>query len=265
MLKVVNYNVNSKNELTIAHFSDIHYSYKFKTKVFKEILDKLNELKPDYICITGDIVDNIEIGANEKVMEPLYKFIEELSSITKVIITLGNHDIREYKGKIDNKWYLSLKKMKNIIFLNNEFYTENDLCFYGFTASEEYYHNERDQMLKLKEELVNIRFNKKKTNILLIHSPIHLGNEKMYENIKDFNLILCGHTHNGLMPHFIKGNFGIVAPNHKLFLKNARKSFKNKNITIIISGGITKLSSGTKFLHFFDKFFKSDINYIKLK
>ena len=42
MLKVVNYNVNSKNELTIAHFSDIHYSYKFKTKVFKEILDKLH-------------------------------------------------------------------------------------------------------------------------------------------------------------------------------------------------------------------------------
>lgn len=265
MLKVINYNVRSENELTIAHFSDIHYSYKFKIKVFKEILAKLKNLKPNYICITGDIVDNIEVGANKELMEPLYTFLKELSLIAKVIITLGNHDIREYKGKTDNKWYLSLKKINNLVFLDNEFYTENDICFYGFTASEEYYHNECEQLLKLKEEIANIKFDKKKTNILLIHSPIHLDSEKIYESIRDFNLILCGHTHNGLMPHFIKGNFGIVAPNHKLFLKNARNSFKNKNVTIIVSGGITKLSYGTKYLHFFDRFYKSDLNYIKLK
>ena len=49
------------------------------------------------------------------------------------------------------------------------------------------------------------------------------------------------------------------------FLDGNPEGLEAKDIKVIISGGITKLSYGTKYLHFFDQFYKSDLNYIKLK
>ena len=79
-----------------------------------------------------------------------------------------------------------------------------------------------------------------------------------------FDLVLTGHTHNGLTPHFIPGNFGFIQADHGLFAKIARNSFKCGNSEVIISGGITKLSEGTH-LRFFDKFYANDLVYIYLK
>ena len=264
-MKIIKYNLKANIEITIAHFSDIHYSIKYEMKKFDKILTNLKKIKPNYICITGDIVDNIGIAENSDLMKTLYNFFEELGLIAKVLVTLGNHDIRKYHDIENNKWYLNLKKIKNIILLDNENYIENDICFYGFTAKEEYYCNEYSNINLLIKDMNNIVLNKQTYNILLIHSPIHLDNELIYEKIKNFNLILAGHTHNGLTPHFFKGNFALCTPSHKFFAKNARNSFKNKEIPIIISGGITKLSRGTGLLHFFDQFYKSDLNYIRLK
>ncbi|MBQ4634294.1 MAG: metallophosphoesterase [Bacilli bacterium] len=264
-MKVLSYEFEGKKEVKIAHFSDIHYSYKYKISKFNKIINFLKENKPNYICITGDLIDNIEVGENEVLMRTLYQFLTDLGKIAKVIISLGNHDIRQYKDKKNNKWYLSLKKINNIILLDNEVFVENDLCFYGYTAKEEYYHQEKKNLKQLVEGLKKVRFLKQDYNILLIHSPINLDDKLLYEGIKDFDLVLAGHTHNGLMPHFIKGNFGLFAPDHHFWLKNARNSFQNKDIPVVISGGLTKLSYGTGLLHFFDKFYKSDLNYIRVK
>ena len=77
-------------------------------------------------------------------------------------------------------------------------------------------------------------------------------------------MVLTGHTHNGLTPHFVPGNFGLVAPSHVCFLKNARNSFKSGKSEVIISGGITKLSRGTH-LRIFEWLYASDLVYISLK
>ena len=65
-------------------------------------------------------------------------------------------------------------------------------------------------------------------------------------------------------------NRGIIAPNKSLYPDNARgiKKVKidNKEITLVISGGITKLSkSSVKLLHFGDYIYRPQIEYLMIK
>ena len=259
MLKISKYELKCNADLKIVHFSDIHYEKNFRLKKFKQIISKIKELKPDYICITGDIVDNLEITKSEK-MQKLADFLEELTKLSKVIISLGNHDTRDYKKLKDNKWYNDLNK--NIILLNNSSYEDENIYFYGLTMPGNYYYGENKKEQELFGAFKNIKINSNKYSILLFHSPINLKKERIIK-INKFNLILTGHTHNGLTPHFIPGNFGLVAPYHKLFLKNARNSFEIEKSKVIISGGITKISK--KIIGILDLLFASDIVYICLK
>ncbi len=260
MYKTIKYEIESNRQLIIAHFSDIHFAKVFNLKKFKQILEKMKNLNPDYICITGDIVDNIGITKNNKI-KYLINFLNDLSNISKVLICLGNHDTRNYKSMTDNKWYLNLNK--KIILLNNSKYEDNNVFFYGLTMNNDYYKHERKNELDLALKLKSLKMSSNKFNILLFHSPINFDKNKV-QKVNNFDLVLTGHTHNGITPHFIPGNYGVVGPSGKLFLKNARNSFKSGKSTVIISGGITKLSLSTGFC-FLNNFFASDINYIFLK
>ena len=258
MFKITKYELKTDFDLIIAHFSDIHYANKFDLKKLDEIVSNMSELKPNYICITGDLIDNIGVALDDK-MTILIDFLNKLSKISKVIVGLGNHDTRKYKDLVDNKWYEKLDK--KLILLNNSSYEDEHVYFYGLTMDEDYYHHEKRNKLLLNSELSKINVSKNKYNILLFHSPINLE----YSCVDKFDLILVGHTHRGLTPNFIPGNFGLVAPHHHLFLKNARNSFKVGASNVIISGGITKLSYGTKIFKIFDCFFTCDLNYIYFK
>ena len=261
MLKITNYELECNDNILIAHFSDIHYSKHFNNKVLEQIVQEMKRTKPNYICITGDIVDNLDV-AQLKEMKSVLRFLDELSKISKVMISLGNHDTRDYRGMKDNKWYNNLNK--DLIVLNNSCYEDDNLYFYGLTIDNDYYLDEEKKTEILFKTLSNVEVSKNKYNILMFHSPINFDKDLII-SINKFDLILSGHTHNGLTPHFFPGNFGFVGPHHNLYLKNARNSFKSGNSNVIISGGITKLPSGTNLLHIFNKFYASDLNYIYLK
>lgn len=250
MYKIVSNNVNLK----IALISDIHYSYKINRKVFNKILKKFNNIKPDYICIPGDIIDeSTDYDSN------VYDFFEKLSKISKVIISLGNHDLSSFdKSKMtynDSKWYESLKKIKNLYVLNNEQVTFNNITFTGYTASFSEDNTFIDNPNNTLKDLKKLKFSVNEYNILLCHSPQSiLGSDALYNNtfIKNQNLILCGHMHNGMVPPIIdkifKSNTGIIAPSKKFFPKYSRGLIKFNNTTLIICKGITKLAKHSSFL-----------------
>ena len=53
---------NKKNiNINIVHISDIHYAYKYKNKRLEIIKEKILTIKPNYICITGDLIDEYNI------------------------------------------------------------------------------------------------------------------------------------------------------------------------------------------------------------
>ena len=111
---------------------------------------------------------------------------------------------------------------------------------------------------------------KKKYKVALIHSPILLSEKKVVEKSKEYDLVLSGHMHNGLIPRIldkiIKNNYGLISPDKRLFAKNTRGKIKTKYYTIIITGGITKLSpSSTKILYKLNGLYQISINKITVK
>ena len=89
--------------------------------------------------------------------------------------------------------------------------------------------------------------------------------------LKEYDLLLSGHTHGGMVPkifnRLFKKNQGLIAPNKKLFPEVARgkieRNIFNKKITIIINGGITKLGDkSARILSKLNFFYNIDINKI---
>ena len=58
--------------------------------VFPLIIDNIKNHKPDYICIPGDLVDDVAILY--EFPDNLTNFIKSLSKIAPTIISKGNHD-----------------------------------------------------------------------------------------------------------------------------------------------------------------------------
>ena len=270
-------NVNNKN---IVLLSDIHYSNIFNLKIFDKIINQIKNISVDYIFIIGDLIDNTNIN-----YEVLYSFLSKLEEYGKVFITLGNHDIYKYNsikrnifnlGK--NIWIRSnhskllkiIDKLDNTYLLDNNSYIDNEsnICITGINMSFEYYaSNENIDIFKKEINDINIKLNPKYYNILLIHSPYNVY--KIPDILNDYDLILSGHMHGGLVhPLFsklFKKNQGLISSRKEIFANYVRGRTKTDYFEGYIYEGITKLSeSSTKFLHFFDRLFPKNIGYIEI-
>lgn len=243
-----------KKDITIVHLSDIHFSRITKAKMLSCLSNYVSKIKPDYIMITGDTLDVPWIVKDTNKIKELLDFLDDLSHISKVLISLGNHDVVTDE---DYNFFNKLDELDNIYVLNNTSYHDNYIYTLGVTLPPSYYYNVmREESLEvlistldsLKDKLSKMPANVPK--IALIHSPIKLNEKSSLERLHDFDLILCGHTHNGMVPDFLKflfrANSGIISPRNNLFPKIAKGNIKTKinnhPITIIINGAITKLS-----------------------
>ena len=245
---------NKKIDIKIVHISDIHFAHKYKIKRFDMIENKIKKINPNYICITGDTIDTYD-AINDPNFKHLTEFINNLSKIGKVIISIGNHEYVKqdgtgYKKNDDINWLKQLRS-ENIIVLDNEIYEENNVSFIGYNPNYKYYYIYKEkQPEKYNKELEKLIDKTKHENkILLVHTPTIIFTKENYKKIKNFNellLVLSGHTHGGMIPSFIPGNFGIISPTRKLFPKYVRGRINIDNTTVIISSGVMKLSRKSK-------------------
>jgi len=277
MVENKNYKVGNLG-YKIALITDLHFDKIYNFSLLEKIILNLNENKPSYICLSGDIVDRTDIIYDNSINK-LKDFIKKISKIAPTIITLGNHDISNgvNKGNFEdiNNFFLSLNTIENVYYLNNKSLVRNDICFTGYNPSFEYYYKKRENSVLFLEDIdKKIKLNKKYYNILLCHSPINVFKNSVLnysKEIKKANLILSGHMHNGLVLKKFdkKGNMGFISPYKTLFPKFARgivtKQIDNHEITLIISGGIIKLSNtNNKFIRKFNCLFSSDIVYVEI-
>lgn len=291
-MKLLNYHFKEHNYVVennkvinkrIVLISDIHYGRDFKKEKITLILDKIKNLKPDYITLTGDLIDNTNVLEDLIIKNDIKKFLRELTSITKVIMCIGNHDQfilkkrafrSEYEFDSNKDWFDEIRKIPNLVLLDNEYYEENNIRFIGFTPSFNYYDKEDRTILlnELKNKLPRVKDDC--YNILLIHSPINvLDNITIKEtNLKNVSLILSGHTHNGMMPpildDLIKGNKGIFSPDGTWLwkTKNTRGKYELENKTLIVNGAITKIHGcSPKWMVLLNELFPMSIDIIDLK
>ena len=263
-----------KKDITFIHIGDIHYNETTSTKKLEYIKYAIEDAHPDYIFITGDLLDKPKITKNKEKIKLLVSWLNSLGNIAKVFISLGNHDIILEE---DYKFFNKLNDINNIYVLNNQSYEDENVFISGFTLPTNYYYNiekheDEDALLETLQNNFNLVTNlpKKKYKVALIHSPILLSEKKVIEKLKEYDLILSGHMHNGLilriLDKIIKNNYGLISPDKRLFAKNTRGKIKTKYYTIIITGGITKLSpSSTKILSKLNGLYPISINKITVK
>ena len=243
-----------KKDITFIHIGDIHYNETTSTKKLEYIKYAIEDAHPDYIFITGDLLDRPKITKNKEKIKLLVSWLNSLGNIAKVFISLGNHDIILEE---DYKFFNKLNDINNIYVLNNQSYEDENVFISGFTLPTNYYYNiekheDENALLETLQNNFNLVTNlpKKKYKVALIHSPILLSEKKVIEKLKEYDLILSGHMHNGLIPRIldkiIKNNYGLISPDKRFFAKNTRGKIKTKYYTIIITGGITKLSQKKK-------------------
>lgn len=251
--KDIIYNSKTLKDITLIHIGDIHFNKDTKDKKLDKIKEEIYKNNPDYVVITGDTIDESSVIKDKQKIKKLLIFLTDISNKSKVIISLGNHDI--FKSE-DHKFFKNLNDLKNIYVLNNESYVDESIYISGFTLPNKYYYNINHE--ESKELLIEHlkKYKKLTTNlpaflpkVSLIHSPIRLVDIDILNILKEYDLILSGHTHGGMVPKilskFLKKNQGIIAPNKKILPEVARgkieKNILNKKITIIITSGITKL------------------------
>lgn len=164
----------------VVHFSDLKYGSTTDQKYLKKLVNKINELNPDIIIFTGDLISsNYKLTDNDK-----KSIIENLNKLDPKI------DIYSIRGDNDiNETYNSIITQTKIIEINNL----NKLI---------YYKGDTPIMLIGLDDSINgnqsldMAFNYKENNyykILIAHEP------DTYEKIKDKNidLFLAGHSLNG--------------------------------------------------------------------
>lgn len=275
MIKEVRTNIYSnkvEKDINLIVFSDIHYCGKKDDKKLYKLLNHVKKYDVDYICIPGDLIDSTDKIDRDK----FRNWINDLKDICPVIISLGNHDIRikesSYISFYDKKYYESLSKLHNVYLLNNNSRSFNDIYFYGFTQSFDYYYLYKNESVELmKKELDEHKVTNmlpNKYRILLMHSPICTTDNDIKKKLNNYDLILCGHMHNGVIipgiDELFNNNRGLIAPNKRILPKVSRGIVKDKN-TLVISSGITKISRANNILiRWLNIFFPMGINYITI-
>ena len=255
-------NSRIKEDKIIAYLSDVHSDIA-KLQAATEELKKLNIR---VLLLGGDLVDSTK---DYKSKARLKELLEELSKTMKIYIGMGNHEFIHYTKDVDGivsevksndiKYWNELSSKANIYVSElpvegstvTKWYFDKDLDITAINFPIDYYLNNerRKDFLKQLKVMDDSIVNKKRYNILLCHTPRNLvKNGIICEDIdclKDYNLILSGHMHAGLVPTTLRSNkygVGFVGPHASVLPEYAYGLVVNKRIATLTSGGITKVT-----------------------
>lgn len=283
------YNQKAFKDIKISSFADVHLSHLVSSKKLSCITDKVLEFNPDYICIAGDLLDYLNILEETKYLDILRSWLSDISSIP-VLISLGSHDMGYQVSKSVNKdgWVcgeyertfkILEESLDNVYVLDNKNYQDDRLFVSGYAQTFEYAYSKEDfeaanllgEDLSKQEFLLRRELNV--PAISLIHDPIYLTEPQIVELLKNYDFILSGHMHNGIVPPILdelwKSNLGLMRPNKKLLAPNARGvipiKLENKIIYLVVTSGIIKIQeTAPKILQPFNHLFPSGIDNITI-
>ncbi len=237
----------------ILVLSDLHIS-KNSDEHINEVIDDIkghNDI--DLILMPGDIIHSTNFldfqGSSQKLVNQMTRLTRDIPTY----ISAGNHDqmIREGFEKWRKSDYKRLKELlntiKNITFLDNEVVDIGNIKIGDFTPSIDYYltHHETPKAMLNEYKRVgpNIKFTKETFNVLLSHDPISLlkiAHSPHGNLIPKANLVLSGHTHEGLVPYGLQGKVsrGLVSPNYEPLPKYSMGTYQKGKTIYVINGAV---------------------------
>ncbi|SFC12522.1 hypothetical protein SAMN04488102_103140 [Alkalibacterium subtropicum] len=194
----------------IVHLSDLHLNPKTNKSFVETILDTTEKQEPDYIFLTGDLV---QAGLDDFVDTPLRRFVEECAKIAPTYAVTGNHDIMS--GSFSD--YQFILETADVKLLIDEAVVLPEGSAEGITLMGLTERQDQSSLpqpilgpITLTKEMVDL------PKILLAHRPEYFVHY-MLDKTKTPDLILSGHTHAGQFRLPIIG--GVFAPGQGLFPK----------------------------------------------
>lgn len=175
---------NITEEVRIVQISDVHLGAHRGEKYLKKIIEKTNELNPDFVVITGDIADG-----KSALTKDMFKPLKQISA--PAFFVEGNHDIYVGIDKIAEKL-----TENNIRILENEVIEINGIKLIGLKymkADDSVYDPHQVNSETIKDTLPSLDFSGDMPKIVIHHGP--WGVE--YLNGYGTDLIIAGHTHAG--------------------------------------------------------------------
>ena len=214
---------NNFSGLKIIHFSDLLYKSTVDKEDVKNLVKRINELKPDIVVFTGDLI-NKNAKINNEDIEFLEDELESISAKVGKYAIYGDEDysIESYKTIMEKSKFKILNNSYDEIFYKNN----ESMFIIGLPSS-------------LKEEIkLEDAFNfykedeKRKFIIVLVHDgkTIRFLDESTYE----VDLVLGGHSLNGsiVIPYY--GGIFIDDGAYKYYQEHYSKGITD----IYISSGV---------------------------
>lgn len=258
----------------ILEIADLH-SMEFG-KNNEKLISEIDKLSPDIIFVTGDMFSASELKKSDGTYDknydeetlPGFQLLKILSNKYEIIYSTGNHEEgidKIFNGEnwnfrdrnVDNAYNRYINKLTDlgIKFVDNDYTTINkngqSINVYGIY----YYFLDKYANGSISNDSPYLNFlnniNDDKFNILLSHNP--LGAEILQD--KNFDLVLSGHVHGGIIRLF---NKGLLDPARKLFPKYDKGLYQIGNTKLFVSVGL----GNTKFMRINNS---PEINLITLK
>lgn len=215
------------NGFKIVHFSDLHYKSTIFEKELKKLVNDINEVKPDIVVFTGDLIEKRE-DINDEDLKVLVKYLNKIDARISKYAVKGNHDYANtYFDEVFNETdFKILVNSSELIYYNGN----TPIYLVGL-----------DDDLKGNIDYSIINNPDNYYSILLTHEP------DIYDNVKssNFDLVLAGHSHNGQIRIPL---FGAVYK-----VKGAKKYYDEHYILdkteMFISGGLGTSKYKFRFLN----------------
>ncbi|MEL7654878.1 MAG: metallophosphoesterase [Bacillota bacterium] len=165
------------DQLKIAVFGDTHFSDYYTTGEFSKVLEAIEEMKPDIVVFSGDLVDHYDIYSED--VGNISEKLSEIQATYGKYAIFGNHD---YGGGAENE-YESIMEAGGFTVLKNEYYAidELDLAIIGID----------DVLIGYGDPEIASWGRPDYFNIVLSHAP------DVIDQVQDYNvdLMISGHTH----------------------------------------------------------------------
>lgn len=185
-LKIKQYHVPLlEREMRLVLLSDLHMGAVGSESRIPNFVEQINALKPDVVCISGDLFDNF--FASIRNPETVKKQLREIHATYGVYACLGNHDAGEGIHEM-----IQFLAESNIILLNDTFVTVADQLILGGRLDQMPHGGYGGMKRCNTEEFMEKLGDAELPVIILEHNPEHLD-----EYDQRIDLILSGHTHNG--------------------------------------------------------------------
>lgn len=248
-IEVMNYKICSAkipkefNSFKILQFSDLHS--KSFGKENSKLIRKANEVNPDIIVITGDMVnDDFDYSSFECIINKLIKKY-------KIYYIIGNHEQNVMiKNQSEFNNMIERIKVAGVTILSNEKINVNIVTeyinLYGMHMDLKYYRNYIKKesrgvnfTVKDMERLIG-KCDKERYNVLLSHNPIYFDAYSKW----GADIVLTGHMHGGMIKLPFFG--GVFSPEHKFFPKYYEGIYKKGNSFMNVNRGLGRGSFGIR-------------------